>query len=103
MPRQLLCYARGHYSDWQAICVDLDIAVQGESFDEAYRLLIDAISLYQESVTDLSGADQRRLLNRQIPLRARAGIVARLLRGAMWDPNRDNHSQHLFNAPLITR
>jgi predicted RNase H-like HicB family nuclease len=51
--RSLHCYAEGRNGDWEAICLDLDIAVQGGSFEEVFGSLREAISLYLESVADL--------------------------------------------------
>ena len=36
MDRMVRCYAKGHTGDWEAICLDLDIAVQGESFEDVF-------------------------------------------------------------------
>ena len=47
--RSLRCYAEGRDGDWEAICLDLDIAVQGSSFEEVFRSLQEAISLYLET------------------------------------------------------
>ena len=43
---QLICYAVGQGDDWQAVCVDLDIAVNGQSFKEACEALVAAIDNY---------------------------------------------------------
>lgn len=51
--RVLYCCASGREGAWQAICVDLDIAVQGRSFEEVSRLLEEAIGLYLQTVNDL--------------------------------------------------
>lgn len=68
MPRTLHCYAAGKDGEWEAICLDLDIAVQGASFEEVSASLEKAISLYLESVSDLPSEEQERLLNRRAPL-----------------------------------
>ena len=57
--RALHCYAAGREGDWEAICLDLDISVQGASFEEVFRSLGKATSLYINSLRDLSEADQR--------------------------------------------
>ena len=49
----LHCYATGRDGDWEGICLDLDIAVQGSSFEEVARSPRDAVSLYLESVSSL--------------------------------------------------
>ena len=69
--RNLLCYASGHGHDWEAICLDLDIAVQGQSFDEVFNDLNEAIALYLESVRELPEAERAELLHRSAPLGVR--------------------------------
>ena len=71
MPRTLHCYALGKDGEWEAICLDLDIAVQGASFGEVSSSLEKAISLFLESVSDLPSEEQNRLLNRPAPFRLR--------------------------------
>jgi predicted RNase H-like HicB family nuclease len=46
--RRFLCFAHGRDSAWEAICLDLDLAVQGSSFDEVKELLSESISTYLE-------------------------------------------------------
>ncbi len=45
MARTLRCYAEGRDDSWEAICLDPDIAVQGESFAEVVDSLNEAISM----------------------------------------------------------
>ena len=70
--RNLLCYASGHGHDWEAICLDLDIAVQGQSFDEVFNDLNEAIALYLESVRELPEAERARLMGLEP---AKAGVM----------------------------
>ena len=42
------CYIYGNDSDWEAICTDLDISVQGDSFEDAKFLLNGAITSFLE-------------------------------------------------------
>lgn len=65
--RALLNYAHGREGSWEAICVDLDIAVQGRSFEEVKSLLNDAIRSYVEDALNEAPADQHRLLSRRAP------------------------------------
>lgn len=83
MRRTLHCVAEGGQDGWEAICLDLDIAVQGDTFEDAYHSLNEAIDLYVESVADLPEADRRRLLARRVPWNVRAGIALRSLRAAL--------------------
>lgn len=70
---------RGRPGDWQAICVDFDLAVQGESLEDVRRELADAIETYLEYVADLPQDEQARFLNRKAPLglRLRLAILHR--------------------------
>ena len=36
MRKLLRCYAERHHGQWEAFCLDFDIAVQGSSFEEVY-------------------------------------------------------------------
>ena len=58
----LRCYAEGRDGDWEAICLDLDIAVQGSSRNDVVAKIEDAIELYIESLSDLPESDRARLL-----------------------------------------
>lgn len=78
MERELRCYAYGGGTEWQALCVDLDIAVQGVSFDEARSSLATAIDMYLETVADLPAEERTAFLARRSPwhVRVRFAIMA---------------------------
>ncbi len=65
------CYAEGRRGSWEAVCLDLDIAVQGGSLAEVYDALDAAIEQYLSYVNTLPDADRRRLLSRKAPLNLR--------------------------------
>ena len=69
MKRKFLrCYVIDHGDQWEAVCVDLDISVQGDSFDDAVGSLREGIEVFLESVMALpDAADRRRLLSRRLP------------------------------------
>ena len=69
------CYAWGRPGDWQAICVDFDLAVQGESLEDVRRELADAIETYLEYVAGLPQDEQARFLNRKAPLGLRLRLA----------------------------
>lgn len=71
MPRVLHCYAFGCEGEWEAICIDLDLAVQGESFSEVERLLEEAIAFHLERVQELPERDRERMLARRVPWHVR--------------------------------
>lgn len=71
MRRILHCYAFGSEGKWEAICIDLDLAVQGRSFEEVSALLHEAIVFHLEGVMALPEPDRARLLERSVPWHVR--------------------------------
>jgi hypothetical protein len=74
--RMLWGYAHGRPGAWEAICVDLDIAVQGDSFDEVRSLLTEAVTTYVEDAMKEEPQDARRLLNRRAPFWSQVKFAA---------------------------
>jgi predicted NBD/HSP70 family sugar kinase len=68
MSGNLLCFARGRPGEWEAICLDYDIAVQGRSFEEIERLLAISIDDYIESARQEAPEVRDRLLRRAAPI-----------------------------------
>lgn len=66
--RVLFGYAHGRPGAWEAICVDLDIAVQGSSFEEVRDLLNEAVASFAEDARRERPRDAERLLRRRAPL-----------------------------------
>lgn len=77
--RRLFCYIEGRGDEWEAICLDFDIAVHGGSLYEVKSLLVEAVNTYFEDVAKEAPAVRATLLNRRVPLHVRIGIVAALL------------------------
>lgn len=77
--RTVQCYAYGAGNDWEAICADLDIAVQGRSYDEVRALLDVAVRSYVETACQEDEANSRRLLSRHAPFWVRARLRLGLL------------------------
>jgi len=71
MSRELLCVARGSGDRWEALCLDLDLAVQGRSFDEVRGLLDEAVNTYVEDASAEAEPARSRLLARRVPLHVR--------------------------------
>ena len=65
--RMLKCYAEGRPGSWESICLDFDIAAQGDSFEDVFRSLSKAIELYLETVRELPEEERRRFLGRRAP------------------------------------
>jgi predicted RNase H-like HicB family nuclease len=97
--RSLRCYAEGRDGDWEAICLDLDIAVQGGSFEEVFSSMRNAISLYLETVTELPPQEQRALLHRPAPFPVRLKFLTHASRGLFAGSNGDRQ-RHQFTMPL---
>ena len=76
MKQAFQCYAYSDGAEWHAICVDLDIAVQGTSFDEVETSLAAAIELYLGVVVELPPEEQSAFLLRRTPLPVRARLAA---------------------------
>lgn len=75
----LLCFAHGTSQGWEAICVDFDISVQGDSLQHAQKLLGESIALYVECALEEDEATQRKLLNRRAPFFTRLTLTFKLL------------------------
>ena len=77
--RKLTCYAWGKPGDWEALCVDYDIAAQGTSLEEVRRELADAVETYLDYIADLPENEQAAFLNRKAPasLRIRLELLSR--------------------------
>ena len=91
MEMHFRCVAIGHRNRWEAMCVDLDIAVQGGSFSEVKVSLETAMEMYFERVAELPDEEQVRFLSRRAPWYvhlkfALVGLFRRLC-------NRDNHQR----------
>ena len=97
--KTLHCYAEGQDGDWEAICLDLDIAVQGRSFEEVFASLREAIKLYLESVANLGPEERQSLLHRPAPLPVRLKFIAEALRGLVMGRDGDRQ-RHQFTVPL---
>lgn len=75
VPKQVLCFAHGRKGDWEAICVDFDIAVQGQSFDDVRNRLEAAVCEYVEDALREDPVTRERLLSRKAPLGLKLNLV----------------------------
>jgi len=99
MRRLLRCYAQRHGGKWEAFCVDFDLAVQGDTFEEVYHGLSHAVVDYVARVHELPEEDQRRLLRRSAPLWSRIVFVAALLSSALRSRGGDDDERHGYTLP----
>jgi len=75
----LICFAHGRDREWEALCVDFDLAVQGASFDEVKALLDDAIGSYIVDARAEAPGVARQLLNRRAPWHVRTMLTMKLI------------------------
>ncbi|BBU62095.1 hypothetical protein MSC49_20300 [Methylosinus sp. C49] len=66
--RDLLCFAHGRAGEWEGVCLEFDLAVQGRSFNEVREALEDAVRDYVAAASDEDEATRTKLLNRRAPL-----------------------------------
>ena len=78
--RQATCYAWGKPGAWEALCVDYDIAVQGENLEQVRLELADAVSTFLDYVASLPAPEQAAFLTRKAPrlLRWRLALLHRI-------------------------
>lgn len=95
--RTYLCYARSDGSGWEALCVDLDIGVQGESLNEVVDALNEAVVSYVEDAKKEDVATARRLLTRRAPWHVRLGHFLRAVKHLAW-PAADNQAAASFDV-----
>ncbi len=90
------CYVEGGGTEWQAVCLNFDLAVQGRSVKEVQERLARAIQDYLEYVQTLPDESEReRFLNRRVPLRTRIVFALRALVSALVVPRGPGGNQHL--------
>jgi hypothetical protein len=79
MTHKLQCFAQGRDGLWEAICVDLDISVQGRSFSDVYDTLNEAIGTYVEDALREDDRVAAQLLARRAPLHVRVQMALSFL------------------------
>lgn len=77
--RKLFCYAIGRGDQWEAICVDFDLAIQGNSLAAVQEGLNAMIASYIEDAKNESEETAAQLLNRSAPLSVRLSLAAKLI------------------------
>jgi len=96
----LRCYAEGTARGWEAVCLDFDIAVQGDSFESVYQQLNEAVETYVEYVDELPEPDRSRLLCRKAPLVDRLRFLWHTARTTIGRSSSDAKQRHEFTRPL---
>lgn len=86
----LRCYIEGAARSWRGICVDLDIAAQGESLEEVRAALDEMISTYLETVMTYPAAQRHKFLNRKTPFLSRIKYAAVFFLASLFAGRRGN-------------
>ena len=89
------CDAQG----WQALCLNLDIAVEGRTLADVKARLHEAVRSYVHQVSQMPEADQDRLLNRSVPFRLKLEYGFRLFWHSLKSARRDGGLQASFEIP----
>lgn len=94
MDREVVGIARGRGDDWEAFCLDFDLAVQGRSFEEVRKSLVRAIELYLEAALSEPEPLRSRLLARRAPFLVRLMWACRVFWSAL-----STHATHRDRNP----
>jgi hypothetical protein len=97
------CYAEGRRGRWEAVCLDFDIAVNGETFEAVVQHLEEAVDLYVGRLAELPPEERKRLLSRRSPLAMRVKFLWHVLRstfGRRDGPNDEGRAE--FMLPCTT-
>jgi hypothetical protein len=81
--RVLFCYAHGRDEEWEGLCLDFDLAVQGRSFEEVRKGLETSIADYIASAKEETDEVRDRLLARRVPRLVQLKYVWRLIRAVI--------------------
>lgn len=99
----LICIVHGHGSDWEAICLDLDIAVSAGSIREAKETLRAAVRDYIVAAMQEDEPHRSSLLARRAPLSVRLGwafkIACTAMVGAVMGANSNDEETGQFVVP----
>ena len=99
MPRVLRCYIEGRGDQWEGICLDFDIAVQGHSLPEVVDELRQSVALYLEHIATLPTSEQAAFLSRKAPLVLRLRFLWYAFAWALFWRRKDDTQRHEFLMP----
>lgn len=89
----LSCYALKGPSGWEAICVDFDVAVQGDSFADVTDKLGAALRSYAEYVNSLPENERRQFIARRAPWYVRVRMALGVIRTLLFSGGDDSKHQ----------
>lgn len=94
----LHCYAERKHDTWQAFCVDLTLAAQGDSYDDVRQKLESQICDYINDALSIDKVHARELLSRKAPLRYR--LKYQFIRLKHFSHNTKNGLSQLLDLPM---
>lgn len=87
------CVAHGHGSQWEALCLDLDIAVHGPSLPYVKKALEEAVSSYIKDALKEGEQARNQLLHRRAPLSVRLPWAMRLFFRSVFSNKKPGNDQ----------
>ena len=100
MKSYVTCVAERKGGKWEVICLDFDIAIQGDSFEEVTKEMDIALNDFLEYVLTLPKEEARMLLRRRAPLSLRLYYSFRFALMALMQKN-DNDTSFIPFAPSV--
>jgi len=94
-PFYVRCYARTEANQWVAICIDLGLAVQGDSWEEVKVKLESQVRDYVHEALTMDRAHAADLLRRKAPLQQRLEYYLICL-GQAFLGQRTKRARHAF-------
>jgi len=104
MTKVLRCYAKQEQAQWVAVCIDLGLAAQADSLEQAKHKLESMVKTYIEEAVTIHKDYAKQLLTRQAPLSQRLEYAVLKLRYTLhrW-LHRPNKGISLFTEPMPVR
>jgi predicted RNase H-like HicB family nuclease len=99
------CFVEGRGNDWFALCLELDISVQGRSLEDVTERIEGAVRLYLERLRELPETDRQRLLRRRVPFWTSLKIASKMMWNGVVRPRTGSDESggktpHRYNYPL---
>ena len=90
----LTCYAVKRSDGWEAICVDFDIAVQGDSFSDVTHRLGQALQSYVQYINSLPNDEAKAaFITRRAPWHVRARMALSVILTLLFHSGDDGKRQ----------
>jgi len=94
-PFHLRCYARRQANQWVAVCIDLGLAAQGDSYGDVKAKLEAQMQDYVHEALTVDRAHAADLLRRKAPLPQRLEYYLIYLWQGLWG-RRERRARHAF-------